>query len=726
MLKKITEGLAALFVLGGAIFAVSVLKAEPIKDYAAISPTVKIESYRLSRGGDIYQPVQASATIISPSGLLLTNSHVVLDDDNDPYDAFAVCLTFNPDKEPVCEYTAQLKAYDKNLDLALLELNKSDNRGNLIPHMAYLPYENASGASIGDQVDVFGYPDTGGKTLTQTRGQLAGIETQNNINYLKSDADISSGNSGGTAIDQNGNFIGIPTFVRTSLENLGYILDITQAVDFINNHINDSAKTNEDALAKLKIKLNLFNDAKDKKSYSHPYYPQFNWSLTSGWEWDGIDNNSVTTVLKSNEGDKYLHLSVDMSPFKVLTKHIDEIKRIIALYTENLVDFKAEETQFAGVPATKLTYSAYDEKNVSYLIPYGNAIVRIRYSVKLEDYEKHSADYEAMLKTFSFTGKPAESTQVIDVLAKSSPAFSIGRAGNWFIQRSQHPSDEELIATWENPDSYYGQMKIYYRELEDDEKTLETSQILERIAIGFREYGSTKLVNKDASVVLDGLSGFSVTTMAPGQENETFNKSSFVFLRDQDHYYQITYTNLIDDYNAYLDDFKTVLRSFKNHNQPADKVGKGQYNLGSLDYAYYDVAFHRFEQSITKMVDKGIVDGYTDGSFRPEKTIMAAEVKRFAQKAVDDSRRPKADVSSLWHLPEGEISLGSAAQMLGTVFALDVWRNAKGDAPSYKPYLDKFYELEAIPTGLYDPNAKLTRAEFTYILDKLLSSLKVF
>ena len=291
--------------------------AEPIKDYNLVSPTVKIESYRLARNGDIYQANSASATIISSEGLLLTNSHVALDDHDDVYDAFAICLSFSENSEPVCEYSAYFIRYDKNLDLALLKLSNRDNRGGAMPALPYLDYNFTGDLTVGQPLDIYGYSDIGGETLTRTRGQLSGFEDKNGVSYLKTDADISAGNSGGVALDESGNFIGVPTYIISSYENLGYVLDIKAAVSFINEYKLDEPQINVQAQAILEAKKNILNDAKDNNTYTHPYYPRFSLTAAENWQWDILTKTTVNLLDESNEGDKNIRIEIEHLPFAV-------------------------------------------------------------------------------------------------------------------------------------------------------------------------------------------------------------------------------------------------------------------------------------------------------------------------------------------------------------------------------------------------------------------------
>ena len=73
---------------------------------------------------------------------------------------------------------------------------------------------NSSKLKLGQQLHIFGYPAIGGETITYTSGDISGFTYEAGIQgraWIKTSASISGGNSGGTAIDDQGNLIGVPT-----------------------------------------------------------------------------------------------------------------------------------------------------------------------------------------------------------------------------------------------------------------------------------------------------------------------------------------------------------------------------------------------------------------------------------------------------------------------------------------------------------------------------------
>ena len=726
-MKKIFLVVAILLIVAAPLyFLTASLKAEPVQDYNLVSPTVKIQSYRLSLNGDIYQTNSASATIISSAGLLLTNGHVVLDGQDDPYDVFAICLSFNENEDPVCEYSAFLMAYDKNLDLALLKMAELNNRSLLMPELPYYDYGFAGELKVGQSLDVYGYSDIGGETLTQTKGQVSGFEDKNGVKYIKTDTDISSGNSGGSALDQEGNFVGIPTYVMSSYENLGYILNIAEAKEFIEKNLQAEPQLNEQAYDLLKVKFNLLNDAKDKNYYQHPYYPKF--SLTAGedWEWENLDRTSVTLLSKSNEGDKSINIEVELLPFKVPDAYLDEFARKLNLASDYLTGYQEETVNFAGQEATLVTFNLYNQKFYGYIIPYGYAVVNISYFVELDKQEEDLAKINEVMQSFVFLETQNNQPFVIETLAKSDPAFSISRSGAWYIQRNQQAYLKDLIATYHHPENVIGSIKIYYEEINDDEKELNNAEALDKLLLEYQWMPSFKLVNKDDSVIIDGLAGWSLAYSYESDESQDIRKVSLVYLRNDGYVYKIIYDDSVANYDSYLDDFKSILLSFKNYNQPDELIGQSKYQLGTLDYVFSDILYHRYEQAISNLSDKGVVLGYTDGSFRPEKDIVATEAINYISNSLFESKRTDTIEGGANFLTGMEVKLADALKALAQTYQLNLWSNELGDASDAKIYMDKGYEMGLIPEGIIDPEHALTRGEFTYILFQLLQNFEIF
>ena len=160
-----------------------------------------------------------SGTIISSDGLILTNAHVVLSDRFYQVKSLLVSLTVAEDSPPVRSYYASIVQADESLDIAVIkpyqDLNGNALKYNLL-NLPFVPLGNSDELSLGETIMILGYPGIGGDTITLTRGEVSGFtaeEAYGNRAYIKTSGTIAGGNSGGLAVNERGELIGVPTTV---------------------------------------------------------------------------------------------------------------------------------------------------------------------------------------------------------------------------------------------------------------------------------------------------------------------------------------------------------------------------------------------------------------------------------------------------------------------------------------------------------------------------------
>lgn len=168
-----------------------------------------------------WRPVwTGSGSIVDPSGLILTNAHVV-DNRADEYDALGVAITKHSDELPELDYLAQVLTVDYDLDLAVVRI-VSDLEGNAAEvNLPSVSIGDSNSVEIGEKLSVLGYPGIGGETITFTEGAVSGFTLERGVEgraWIKTDATIAGGNSGGMAINVRGELIGVPTIVSSGAE----------------------------------------------------------------------------------------------------------------------------------------------------------------------------------------------------------------------------------------------------------------------------------------------------------------------------------------------------------------------------------------------------------------------------------------------------------------------------------------------------------------------------
>ncbi len=161
-------------------------------------------------GGDAGQS-QGSGVIIDPSGIVLTNLHLL-----EGREKIHIVL------EDGREFTGARIGDDPETDLAVVGIAATD-----LPHV---PLEDARPLMVGDIVLTIGNPFGVGQTVTQgivsaTQRRIAGGSAWQD--FVQIDAPINPGNSGGALIDPDGVLVGITTAVfrgSGGAEGIGYAI----------------------------------------------------------------------------------------------------------------------------------------------------------------------------------------------------------------------------------------------------------------------------------------------------------------------------------------------------------------------------------------------------------------------------------------------------------------------------------------------------------------------
>lgn len=168
-----------------------------------------------------------SGTILTPDGWILTSAHVIGEREDVE---IVVSLSIDPTLPAEECFHARVGPVDRERDLALLHV-ESGLYGQPLPPDYRLPtlaLGSADALAIGDPPWLVGYPATGGTgsrvTISATRGILSGFERADSGTLLKTDAEITQGNSGGAALDEHGRLVGVPSStVENGSGQIGYL-----------------------------------------------------------------------------------------------------------------------------------------------------------------------------------------------------------------------------------------------------------------------------------------------------------------------------------------------------------------------------------------------------------------------------------------------------------------------------------------------------------------------
>ncbi len=156
-----------------------------------------------------------SGSIITPEGLILTNAHVVEQLPGFEYERLFIAVTTDAGVEPQPTYQATVVAFDPALDLAAVQIDAdADGAPIEVNDLPTATIGDSDTVELGDSIRVLGYPSIGGDTITFTQGSVSGFTSESGLGdraWIKTDATIAGGNSGGLAVNEAGELIGIPT-----------------------------------------------------------------------------------------------------------------------------------------------------------------------------------------------------------------------------------------------------------------------------------------------------------------------------------------------------------------------------------------------------------------------------------------------------------------------------------------------------------------------------------
>jgi serine protease Do len=155
-----------------------------------------------------------SGVIIDPSGIALTNAHVV-----------EGASTIEVGTLDGGKHTAKVLGSDKKTDLAVIQLDGGAKT------FAFVPLGNSDEAQVGDWVIAVGAPF--GLQATVTSGIISAKARQIGAgpydDFIQTDAAINPGNSGGPLVNMRGEVVGINTAIVRGGSGIGFAIPSNMA-----------------------------------------------------------------------------------------------------------------------------------------------------------------------------------------------------------------------------------------------------------------------------------------------------------------------------------------------------------------------------------------------------------------------------------------------------------------------------------------------------------------
>jgi Do/DeqQ family serine protease len=170
-----------------------------VKNTSIVSAPMTMQDLFFGRNSQRAQVGTGSGVIISPTGYIVTNNHVI-------QNANEISITLNNNKS----YMAELIGADEATDIALLKIETDED----LPFMAFGDSDNAK---IGEWVLAVGNPFNLNSTVTAgiISAKSRDLSGRNTQSFIQTDAAVNPGNSGGALVNTNGDLIGINTAISS-------------------------------------------------------------------------------------------------------------------------------------------------------------------------------------------------------------------------------------------------------------------------------------------------------------------------------------------------------------------------------------------------------------------------------------------------------------------------------------------------------------------------------
>lgn len=178
-----------------------------VKNTSTMSAPTTMQDLFFGRQSQRAQIGTGSGVIISPTGYIVTNNHVIKN-------ATEISITLNNNKA----YMAELIGTDETTDIALLKIETDED----LPFMAFGDSDNAK---VGEWVLAVGNPFNLNSTVTAgiISAKARDLSGQNMQSFIQTDAAVNPGNSGGALVNTNGDLIGINTAISSQTGSyIGY------------------------------------------------------------------------------------------------------------------------------------------------------------------------------------------------------------------------------------------------------------------------------------------------------------------------------------------------------------------------------------------------------------------------------------------------------------------------------------------------------------------------
>jgi len=598
MLKIISKKILFILILNIFLFPFNNVQALTSNDaYQAI---VQIKVYTEDENYYLHYIGSGSGVIIDDNGLILTNSHVINPNFNKyEYEygkinntsaVYKICLTTNTNTKPDCSYSANLIAQDSEKDIALLKM-ETINGVSPKKSFPYLEKANNDEIKAGQEVRALGYPGIGGETITQSTGIISGVIENKSDSWIKTEALISYGSSGGALVSQeNGNLLGITTGAYSDyLGSIGYVININSIKDWIKENQNKAEQISE-YQERMENIIKQEKQVEENNKFTNTL-PGFSIDLATDWDFYNDSENYFSVVNEENKA----FLTMEYKNAGASTDYFfnEIINRFqMTEYYEN-----PENITINGIQGKKLKIKG-ETGTYMILFPYKNYYLVVYY-----DYGKNNSGQEKinqMINSFQIL-EDKNSFQELKEYRSYDPYFYIKVPDEWVFLRKN---------SYEKPVSCHNKIKPY---LDFD------------IMISYLSESKQEMTNKEYYNYIKKYDTCEIY-------EETYPFEVEVYAKDLD--YQIN--NEINNEIFY----KCKLKKYnKDSNKDEVKAYAGEYKIREGDILYTISFFTahnnkvEFEQDLAEF-EKNVLSNFTIGRKIQSQPPVVEEIKELASKKI--------------------------------------------------------------------------------------------
>lgn len=433
----------------------------------AYKAVVKVNTYSLDRDFDLGLTSSGSGVILKSDGTLLTNYHVVESEDsfsgtNLPA-SYQICISQSTSSEPDCSYVAKLLAVNKNLDLAILKIQTISG----VSSLTTFPFleVRSSDINVADPLSIIGYPAIGSETVTTSSGIVSGKVNKYGSTWVKTDALVSFGNSGGAALDSQNKLVGITTAVHSDvLGSLGYIISSLSFSSWLSSNLNASP---QDSI----ILGRLIDFTKKQRNinainiFVNPS-PKFSITKNSSYSFKTDSENFLEITNKEDSDSGLLFIFSHKLPYSPTVDNILPFYEYInsELSLSSLISINSEQTvTISGKTGKKIVSTFQGGKIYDYWFPHGEYLIDVKYIYGKDDKDRTIVD--STIQTINFLPQ-TEITEEKN-FSHSNPTFSLAGGNDWSFKVLNISSRPLEMRSKSRREVY---SDIFLRKIDDDEK----------------------------------------------------------------------------------------------------------------------------------------------------------------------------------------------------------------------------------------------------------------